>query len=81
MWESKRHAGATRVDVDLKKMKEAVILSVRDNGVGITQKQIENPRSMGLLGIKERRAYFRGDVTIRGAPKKGTTISLRMPLT
>ena len=76
-----RHARASMVDIKMKKTADELSLFVKDNGVGITQKQINDPRSMGLLGIKERMAYFKGRVTISGGKRKGTAVFIRMPLT
>ena len=75
-----RHAGATRVDVTLCRRDDGLTLEVRDNGKGISQKQLADTRAMGLLGMRERALLSRGRLTIRGERTKGTTISLWIPL-
>lgn len=76
-----RHAGATRVSVHLKEADECVILEVTDNGRGISNAEISNPRSMGLLGMRERAALLGGQFKIgRGRGGKGTRVTVSLPL-
>ena len=75
-----RHAGAARVHVSLKATAEKVLLTVRDNGRGITQEQLAKPNSFGLLGMRERTHYWGGDVRISGKPGKGTLVKVDIPL-
>jgi signal transduction histidine kinase len=55
-------------------------LQIRDNGGGITDAQICNPRSIGLLGMRERAASIGGTFDIMGRRGKGTVVSVRVPL-
>lgn len=48
------HARAGRVIITLKKNANLVKLTIRDNGLGIPQAQLNSPRSFGLLGMRER---------------------------
>ncbi len=76
-----RHAGATHVVVHLKEAAGRIILEVKDNGRGISQEEISNPRSMGLLGMKERAALLGGTFRIGSAPNsKGTLATVSIPL-
>lgn len=75
-----RHAKASKVTVFLKKNVSKIELKVRDNGKGIAEKQISNPKSFGIIGIRERAHFLGGDVEINGAPDKGTTVTARIPL-
>ncbi|MFH0991424.1 MAG: sensor histidine kinase [bacterium] len=75
-----RHAGATRVSASLIKTDELLELQVRDNGRGITQEQLHDPKSFGLFGIHERARYWGGEAEIKGVPKAGTTVTVRFPL-
>jgi signal transduction histidine kinase len=58
----------------------SLVLIVEDNGRGITEKEILDAKSLGLLGMRERALVFGGEVKISGAPGKGTTITLKIPL-
>ena len=75
-----RHANATRVDVHLFKEDDALVLTVADNGRGISEEEIANTKSIGLVGMRERAMLIGGEVTLHGAPGKGTTVTLRVPL-
>ena len=75
-----RHAQATRIHATLQKKNQTVILTIRDNGRGITQSELEAPRSLGLLGLRERAAQWGGKTTIGGAAGKGTTVTVSIPL-
>jgi signal transduction histidine kinase len=75
-----RHAGATRVKISLSVNGGILILSVRDNGKGITAKNVSNPRSLGLTGMIERARFWNGTIRFKGLPEKGTAVSVRMPV-
>lgn len=76
-----RHAGATQVAVYLKERDSRVILEVKDNGRGITQTEIWNTKSMGLLGMRERAALLGGEFEIAGLPRgQGTKVTVSIPL-
>jgi len=75
-----RHSGATEVDVRLEMNEDALILEVADNGRGITEAEISNSRSFGLLGIRERLYPWNGQVDFIGHPNKGTRVIVRVPI-
>jgi signal transduction histidine kinase len=75
-----RHANATRVAINLKMKTAKIELKIKDNGEGITEKQISNPKSFGLIGIRERVHFLDGDVKIKGVQDKGTTVTVRIPI-
>jgi signal transduction histidine kinase len=58
----------------------ALVLTVQDNGRGISEEEIANTRSIGLVGMRERAMLIGGEITLQGTPGKGTTMTLRVPL-
>jgi signal transduction histidine kinase len=76
----KWHSLATRVEVRLEEKGPYLQLTIRDNGIGITEEQIKNVKSFGLIGMKERSTFLRGNIEIKGLPNKGTTIKVEIPL-
>jgi signal transduction histidine kinase len=74
-----RHAAATRVEIELVHQPDLLKLVVADNGKGIEPAQILAPRSLGLLGMRERARALGGDVVIEGSPGQGTTVTVRIP--
>lgn len=75
-----QHAKATEVQVRLMRSAGMVILEIRDNGKGISEEQIANPESLGLLGMRERLHVMGGHFAIHGEEGKGTTVVVQMPL-
>ena len=75
-----RHAKATEVKASLDVRSGKVVLKISDNGVGITEEQKSNPESFGLLGIQERVRALKGEYSVHGVPKKGTTLSISIPI-
>jgi signal transduction histidine kinase len=76
-----RHANATRVNVKLADGGTALALSVEDNGRGIRDNEIESPRSLGFLGLRERVLAFGGMIDVKGDEGKGTKVSVTIPIT
>jgi signal transduction histidine kinase len=76
-----RHANATKVEVRLAETGGQVVLEVKDNGRGISEAEIHNTKSIGLLGIRERAALLGGTLRIEGGRGKGTTLTARIPET
>jgi signal transduction histidine kinase len=75
-----RHAQATQVEVTLEEAASFLTLQVQDNGRGMTESEVHSPRSIGLLGMQERARLRAGEVQIQGTPGKGTTVTVRLPL-
>lgn len=74
------HAKATHVRISLEEKNDFLTMEVTDNGKGITEAEISDVKSFGLLGIKERALILGGEVEISGASGQGTTVTLRVPL-
>ena len=74
-----RHASATRVDVRMRDDGGRVVVEVRDDGRGMTDDARAKPRSMGLLGMRERAAAFGGRVEFLAGAGQGTTVRLTLP--
>jgi len=75
-----RHANASNLYVKLSRDKQCFELEVKDDGQGITESEIINSRSLGLLGMKERALLVGGEVKITGSPGSGTSVLVRVPL-
>ena len=60
-----RHAHATAVQVKLVRDGGDVRLRVRDDGKGVADAEIAAPRSLGILGMRERALLFGGDVVVK----------------
>jgi len=74
-----RHANATRVTATLYKEADSLVLKVEDNGKGLSADDIHNPKSVGLIGMRERALFLGGTVNFSGETSKGTAVSLQFP--
>jgi PAS domain S-box-containing protein len=75
-----RHAQARKVDITLSATPEEGILVVADDGIGIDDQIINDPKSIGLLGIRERLHPLGGVCIIRRRATGGTEVLVRLPL-
>lgn len=78
-----RHARARTVSIrlDVDTPPDPVLyLEVRDDGVGTTAAVLDDARSFGVIGMRERAAHFGGRLMIDSAPGAGTVVRLVMPL-
>jgi len=75
-----RHAKATLCKVNLTENGKDLCLDVTDNGIGITQWQVDDPRSFGMIGMRERAHLWGGAVHVRNVKPSGTTVRVLIPL-
>jgi PAS domain S-box-containing protein len=75
-----RHARATRVQVTILEEEGVFVLTVADNGRGITEVEKFSRRSLGILGMQERAHLIGGQLEISGDKGVGTTLRVRVPV-
>jgi len=77
-----RHAEATKVKImlNVSKPEAKINLKIEDNGRGISEQQMTNTRSVGLIGMKERVRNLNGVFSIKGIPNRGTTLNVCIPM-
>jgi len=78
-----RHAHATSVVVSLKRLQTALVLEIKDDGVGFDvsahrRKPLAN--TLGLRSMEERAMLAGGRLTLRSVPSRGTNIRAQFPL-
>jgi len=74
-----RHAHARAVSVSLRLDADLLRLRIADDGRGIGDDQMRNPRSMGILGMRERAAACGGSFHLSRPPGGGTVVSMTIP--
>lgn len=74
-----RHSGADSVKLELNVNGKSIDLAIEDNGKGITEEEINNAKSLGLVGIRERAHSVSGQITITGQKNKGTKLNIIIP--
>ena len=72
-----RHAKAAQVDVAVKQDSSELVLTIKDNGRGISDEEKSRPESLGLLGMRERVSVIGGQIDITGVEGEGTLVTVR----
>jgi signal transduction histidine kinase len=75
-----QHAEASKVSVSLTFSRNALFLSVRDNGVGFDPAKVRGRGSLGLTNMEERARLVNGSFSLISAPGQGTQIVVEIPL-
>lgn len=75
-----KHAHASLVVVRLRRENGNIAIEIRDNGRGITERDLDKPKSFGLRGIRERVQSLNGMFHIAAAEQGGTIIILKVPV-
>ena len=79
-----QHSHAHRVSVQLTKKRDAVQLSVKDDGTGFVPADYAgkgaSSSGLGLLTMRERAAYVGGTLEIKSTRKAGTEVVARIPM-
>lgn len=73
----KRHSGATEVIVKLYGNSDYIILSIADNGIGLTKECVESAKKegrLGIFGIQERIFDFSGEFKVLNNKKYSTIL-------
>ncbi|MDQ2961848.1 MAG: PAS domain S-box protein [Pseudomonadota bacterium] len=74
-----RHAKATAVTVKLLLGEDALVLQIRDNGIGISNDDLRKPTSLGIRGMRERARQLGGEVSVSAQAGSGTTVVISIP--
>jgi signal transduction histidine kinase len=74
---SARHAHATRVVVELRRMPDMLLLRIHDDGRGLRGGE---PPGVGLSSMRERAEELGGSLEVAATPGGGTTVTARLPL-
>jgi two-component system, NarL family, sensor kinase len=77
------HSGATSMKIELIRTNGGVHLTLRDNGRGFSEVEIERRRAEGHMGLRMLDEFVSdsgGELTLDSKPGVGTTVSARIPV-
>ncbi|MEW6370652.1 MAG: PAS domain-containing sensor histidine kinase [Pseudomonadota bacterium] len=75
-----RHAQATRVTLTLYRSNNELLITIRDDGRGILDTDMEKAESLGLVGMRERVWGLKGEISIGADDGPGTRIDIVLPV-
>ena len=75
-----KHAHASQVIVKLQQENDEVFLQVKDDGIGLFASTDDLRAHRGLASVREQVGLLQGSISIRAVPKKGTNISITIPM-
>ena len=76
-----KHSGASKVEIEYHHSEDEVLLTVSDNGRGISDDQETKSGSFGMLGMKERVKQLGGTIRFDIPPGGGLCLMVAFPLT
>jgi two-component system, NarL family, sensor histidine kinase UhpB len=75
-----RHAQANKIDVLMCSRKGKLVISIKDDGIGILAEDLKDKLALGILGMKERASLVGGTATVKGGKNGGTVVTASLPL-
>ncbi|MBV6341686.1 PAS domain-containing sensor histidine kinase [Candidatus Magnetobacterium casense] len=71
-----RHSNASKIFVIIEEDNICLRLSVRDNGDGISDSELSETGSFGIMGMKERALMIGAEISIKGEKGVGTQVTV-----
>lgn len=78
-----KHAKASRVSIQIRRIDQALCCSIEDDGAGFDVQAVRSDRGkrgLGLIGMQERLNAIGGTLSIDSAPGRGTKLLVRVPM-
>ena len=75
-----RHAEASAVAITIRATREAISITVRDNGKGANPGAFDAPDAYGVMGMRERARHLGGSLAISSTPGAGSLLHLHIEL-
>lgn len=79
-----KHAHATKIGISCKKVKDGVMITVMDNGVGFQFDKNASAKTLhktlGLSTMQQRAELLKGQVSVQSQAEKGTSVILTIPI-
>ena len=76
----KKHSGASKAQVRLRKAGDKLLVSVYDEGIGFDVRDLGKKEGLGIRSMEERTYWLGGRFEIHSKPGKGTRIEASVPL-
>lgn len=77
LFNAKRHADCSRIEISLHLEEENLVLRIKDNGRGMDQQTLNKPNTLRTL--KQRATWLKAELQVESAPETGTALTLIIP--
>ena len=77
-----KHASANYIEVSIDRQARHLVISVQDDGVGISTSHTGAPSGVegfGLFSIRERLSHLNGSLIVHSKPHQGTRVVMKIP--
>lgn len=75
-----KHSYADKIDIDIARETEKMVIVIADNGIGFDANSItRDSKGLGLKNMLSRTEVLNGEVFIDAAPGKGSTFTIEIP--
>jgi len=75
-----RHSGASMVEIEFLHSDQEVVMSIIDNGRGMTENRTDASIPYGMLGMRERAEQLGGKINLDTTPGGGLSVTAILPL-
>ena len=71
-----KHSKGEKINIELRKKEEKILLKIQDNGQGFDINKIEKSSGIGWKNIYSRLLMINGNIDIKSSPELGTIINI-----
>jgi signal transduction histidine kinase len=75
-----KHSKATKAEIKISEANNTLSISISDNGIGFSIKDVEEKDGLGINQIEARIQMMDGTFMVDSSPNKGTKIMIELPL-
>lgn len=76
-----KYANCSQVQIDISDAEDFLTMEISDNGIGISEQELQKPGAFGIRGLRERAKTIGGWLDVSTRAGIGTSIILSVPLT
>jgi signal transduction histidine kinase len=83
MTNATKHAKASQVSIQVRRIGRVLCCSIQDDGTGFDVRAVQSDRrrgGLGLIGMRERLTAIGGTFSVDSAPGQGTKLLIRVPM-
>lgn len=75
-----KHSKATEIIVQIMSSKSEIIMSVEDNGIGVSADVLDQSSGLGINNLKSRVKFINGEFNVESSDNQGFVAIIRVPI-